>query len=56
MDTPRGDPATGRLEILVDQNPGPDESAYAYAGEPYYVATYMSFVEVVDSTTQVPSR
>lgn len=40
----------------VYQNPGPGEFAYAYAGQPDYVATYMSFGEVVDSTTQAPSH
>jgi hypothetical protein len=40
----------------VYQNPGPGEFAYAYDGQPAYVATYMSFGEVVDSTTQAPSH
>ncbi|MDP9331572.1 MAG: CU044_5270 family protein [Actinomycetota bacterium] len=40
----------------VYQNPGPGEFAYANAGQPDYVATYRSFGQVVDSTTQTPPR
>ena len=40
----------------VYQNPGPGEYAYAYAGQPEHVATYMSFGAVVDSPTQTPAR
>ena len=39
----------------VYQNLGPGEYAYAYAGQPDYVATYMSFGEVVESVIQTPA-
>lgn len=40
----------------VYQNPGPGEYAYANAGQPDYVATYVTFGAVVDSTSQTPSH
>ena len=40
----------------VYQNPGPGEYAYANAGQPDYIATYLSFGTVVDSVTQTPTR
>jgi hypothetical protein len=39
----------------VYENPGPGEYAYAHAGEPLSVATYVSFDQVVSATTQNPS-
>jgi hypothetical protein len=38
----------------IFENPGPGEFAYAYAGQPMYVSTYLSFGEVVDSVGVVP--
>ena len=40
----------------VYENPGPGEYLYAYAGQPASVTTYMSFGDVVESTTQTHSR
>jgi hypothetical protein len=40
----------------VYENPGPGEYAYAYAGQPAYVTTYLNTGEVVNSATHASFR